>query len=89
MNAKGKIFKYIEKNQYATGKQLSEYLGISRQAVNKHLKELIQNDRVVKEGITRGAVYRIPSADKKVRLKNALKNRMLYRVLKRIKYFMN
>ena len=48
MNAKDKIFKYIEKNQYATGKQLSEYLGISRQAVNKHLKELIQNMKAFK-----------------------------------------
>ena len=72
MNAKDKIFKYIEKNQYATGKQLSEYLGISRQAVNKHLKELIQNDRIIKEGVTRGAVYRIPLADKKVRFKKSI-----------------
>lgn len=72
MDTKDKIFNYIEKNQSATGKQLSEYLGISRQAVNKHLKELIQNDRVVKEGITRGAVYRIPSAYKKVPFKKSI-----------------
>jgi len=69
MNSKEKLFKYIVKNQYATGKQLSQYLGISRQAVNKHLKELIQEDRIIKEGITRGAVYRISSVRKKVRLK--------------------
>ena len=50
MNAKDKIFKYIEKNQYATGKQLSEYLGISRQAVNKHLKELIDENLLYLEG---------------------------------------
>ena len=72
MDAKEKIFNYIEKNQSATGKQLSEYLGISRQAVNKHLKKLIENDRVVKEGITRGAIYRIPSAYKKVRFKKSI-----------------
>jgi biotin operon repressor/anti-sigma regulatory factor (Ser/Thr protein kinase) len=72
MNTKDNIFKYIEKNQYATGRQLSEYLGISRQAVNKHLKELIQNDRIIKEGVTRGTVYRIPSADKNVRFKKRI-----------------
>jgi predicted ArsR family transcriptional regulator len=72
MDAKDKIFNYIEKNQSATGKQLSEYLGISRQAVNKHLKNLIQNDQVVKEGITRGAIYRIPSAYKKQRFKKGI-----------------
>ena len=73
MNAKERIFKYIEKNKYATGRQLSEYLGISRQAVNKHLKELIHNEQVVKEGVTRGVIYRIPSADEKVRLKKRIK----------------
>jgi hypothetical protein len=72
MDAEEKIFNYIKKNQSATGKQLSEYLGISRQAVNKHLKKLIQNDRIVKEGITRGAIYRIPSAFKKVRFKKSI-----------------
>ena len=73
MNAKTRILKYIEKNQYASGRQLSEYLGISRQAVNKHLKELIHNEQVVKEGVTRGAIYKIPSTDKKERLKKNIK----------------
>jgi anti-sigma regulatory factor (Ser/Thr protein kinase) len=72
MNAREKIYKFIEKNKYATGKQLSEYLGISRQAVNKHLKELIQNDRVVKEGITKGVIYRTSLDDKKVKLKKRI-----------------
>ena len=72
MNAREKIYKFIEKNQYASGKQLSEYLGISRQAVNKHLKELIQNDRVVKDGITKGVVYRTSSDDRKVKLKKRI-----------------
>lgn len=73
MNAKARILKYIAKNQYASGRQLSEYLRISRQAVNKHLKELINNEQVVKEGVTRGAIYKISSTDKKERLKKNIK----------------
>ena len=48
MNTKEKILRQIEIKQSSTGKELSELLGISRQAVNKHLKELIQNRRVFK-----------------------------------------
>jgi anti-sigma regulatory factor (Ser/Thr protein kinase) len=66
MNAKEKILKYLKDKQSVTGKELSEFLGISRQAVNKHLKELINNDHLVKEGTTRGAVYRFASIRKKI-----------------------
>lgn len=57
MNTRKEILKYIHENKSATGKKLSEFAGISRQAVNKHLKELIQSGEVVKRGVTRGAVY--------------------------------
>jgi len=87
MNSKDKLFKYIVKNQDATGRQLSEYLGISRQAVNKHLKELIQNDRIIKEGITRGAVYRIPSAKRKVRLKKRIEKSYVLSVIEEDKVY--
>ena len=63
MNTKEKILRNIETKQSSTGKELTELLGISRQAVNKHLKELIQNGRVIKGGTTKGAVYR-PAAAK-------------------------
>jgi anti-sigma regulatory factor (Ser/Thr protein kinase) len=66
MNTKEKIFKYLEKKKSVTGKELSEFLGISRQAINKHLKELISNSRVAKEGTTRGVVYRYPVAKRRV-----------------------
>ena len=59
MSTKEKILKYLEKNQDASGKDLSALLSISRQALNKHLKELIQRGVVVKEGATRGAVYKL------------------------------
>jgi anti-sigma regulatory factor (Ser/Thr protein kinase) len=67
MNAKEKILQYLKEKQSVTGKELSELLGISRQAVNKHLKELIETDSIVKEGATRGAVYSFPSAKRKAR----------------------
>lgn len=38
---------------------MSEYLNITRQAVNKHLKELISKGLVLKEGNTRGAAYKL------------------------------
>ena len=57
MNTKEKILRHIETKQSSTGKELSEVFGISRQAVNKHLKELIENRRVIKEGTTKGVVY--------------------------------
>jgi biotin operon repressor len=72
MNSKDKILEYLQENQFATGKQLSEFLGISRQAVNKHLKALIQNGSIVKEGITRGAVYRTPPSKRKIPSKKRL-----------------
>jgi len=65
MITKEKIFKYLEAKKSVTGKDLSEFFGISRQAVNKHLKELIQNGRVIKEGTTRGVVYRSPAAQRR------------------------
>jgi predicted transcriptional regulator len=67
VNTKEKILQYLKEKQSVTGKELSEFLGISRQAVNKHLKELIETDSIVKEGATRGAVYSFPSAKRKVR----------------------
>lgn len=74
MSSKEKILKYIVKYQYATGKQLSEFLGITRQAVNKCLKELIYNKKIIKEGITRGAIYKIPAAGENARFKKKIKN---------------
>ena len=62
MKTKEKILDYIRKNESVGGRELSEYLSISRQAVNKHLKELIRNGQVAKSGATRGAAYSIVSA---------------------------
>jgi len=63
MKTKERILRHIETKPSSTGKELCEAFRISRQAVNKHLKELILNGSVIKEGTTRGAVYR-PAAAK-------------------------
>jgi biotin operon repressor len=59
MTPKEKILKYLSKHQIVLGQQLSNYLGVSRQAVNKHLKGLIQDGEVEKEGSTRGTTYKL------------------------------
>jgi biotin operon repressor/anti-sigma regulatory factor (Ser/Thr protein kinase) len=66
MDTKKRILKYLEDKEFVTGKELSEFLGISRQATNKHLKQLIQNGSMVKDGTTKGAVYTSPSHRKRV-----------------------
>ncbi|MGD2270261.1 MAG: DUF4325 domain-containing protein [Desulfobacterales bacterium] len=62
MTTKEKILNFVRERQSATGKELSEILGISRQAVNKHLKILIEDKSIVKEGSTKGTIYRLPSS---------------------------
>ena len=59
MSSKEKILKYLSKHQTVSGQELSSYLGVSRQAVNKHLKQLIQKGEVTKEGSTKGATYKL------------------------------
>jgi len=59
MNTREEIQKILKRRKKATGKELTEHLSISRQALNKHLKELIKNGQVTKTGTTRGAVYHL------------------------------
>lgn len=57
MTGKEKILAHLESQSPLTGKQLSRYLGISRQALNNHMKELIAAREVIKTGSTRNAQY--------------------------------
>lgn len=59
MNTTRKILEYLENNTGATGSQLAAMLNVSRQAVNKQLKPLVQSGIVIKEGDTRGTIYRM------------------------------
>lgn len=58
MDTKKRILKIMELSDSVSGPQLTEALGISRQALNKHLKVLIESGLVYKTGVTRGARYR-------------------------------
>lgn len=64
MDTKEIILKYLKKNNKLSGKDLPNFLGISRQAINKHLKALIESGHIIKEGATRGAVYKIAGKSK-------------------------
>lgn len=57
------IFQYLNENKSASGTDIARHLGLSRQAVNKHLKQLIQEGKVRKAGVTKAALY-FPSSGK-------------------------
>ena len=77
MSNKEKILSQLESQSPLSGKELIHHLGISRQALNVHLQELIATGRVVKTGSTKNAHYyarsKAPAAEtyfKNVILKN-------------------
>ena len=51
------IRRYIEDKGSATSPELAEYLGITRQAVSLHLRQLITGAEIFKTGSTRAARY--------------------------------
>lgn len=57
MHPRDRILKYLSKQKSANAKELLELLGFSRQALHKHMKELIRAGQVLKHGTTRGAHY--------------------------------
>ena len=56
-SARDAIRSFIENNGSATGPELAEHLGITRQAVGLHLRQLIAAGDVFKTGSTRAARY--------------------------------
>jgi biotin operon repressor/anti-sigma regulatory factor (Ser/Thr protein kinase) len=92
MNTRDKILKYLKEKKVASGKEIAKFLDISRQAVNKHLKILIENGDITKEGITRGAVYKITGKirpSKRLGKSYILKDLEEDRVFKEIELFLN
>lgn len=51
------ILDYIENNGSATGPELADFLGVTRQAVSPHLRRLLADSKIVKTGSTRAARY--------------------------------
>jgi anti-sigma regulatory factor (Ser/Thr protein kinase) len=58
-----KVLKFLHDRKSASGTEIAEHLGITRQAVNKHLKVLVQNGNIQKKGTTKAAIY-FPSSSK-------------------------
>ncbi|MDT8273025.1 MAG: DUF4325 domain-containing protein [Desulfomonilia bacterium] len=63
MTKKEEILRFIRKNTSANSQELVDHFGISKQAVHKHIKTLVQEQKIIKQGVTRGAVY-IPASGK-------------------------
>ena len=61
MTTSEKITQLLSSTKSVTGKELTESLGISRQALNKHIQKLIKSGTIVKEGVTKGVSYRLVS----------------------------
>jgi len=72
MNPKDKILDYLKTKKTATGKELCDLLGISRQALHKHVKKLINNSLVLKNGSTRNTKYTYLPPSKKNMLKKMI-----------------
>jgi len=56
------ILAYLEREASATSTELASHLGVTRQAVNLHLRRLIDADAIIKTGSTRSARYFLASA---------------------------
>lgn len=96
MNSREKILNYVKNKQFITAKELSGFLEISRQAVNKHLKALMQTGKIVKQGTTRGTVYQLataagvlPQAAKKIKKTLVLSGLEEDRVFRELAQFLN
>ena len=64
MGTKEKILQFITANKSASGPELTMNFGISKQAVNKHIKALVQEQKIVKKGVTKGSIYILASETK-------------------------
>lgn len=61
MSTKERILAYLSRRSSVSGGDLRRYLGISRQALNAHLRPLLASGEIVKTGSTRGARYALSS----------------------------
>lgn len=63
MDTKVRIFEIIRNNKKITGSEIARQLGITRQAVNKHIKTLLKTGLVFKGGNTRDSFYTTDSEE--------------------------
>jgi DNA-binding transcriptional ArsR family regulator len=72
VSARERIVAFLSERRSATGRELREHLGITRQALSTHLRALVAAGRVIKSGVTRGATYSLASAGLTGRLSRSL-----------------
>lgn len=60
MATKDKILEFLKRHETATSSEMCDLLGISRQALNVHLRSLINAGTVLKAGSTRSSHYFLP-----------------------------
>ena len=71
---KQQILEYLKQHGPTTSKQLCAYLGVSRQALNVHIRALINFGEIYKSGATRAAKYHLyDAAPESRRFKKTLK----------------
>lgn len=58
MTTKDKVYQFLKKKGSVSGQELADEFGISRQAVNRHLKSLLNEGVIIKEGVTKAARYK-------------------------------
>lgn len=61
MTSQERILRLLRGKQAVTSSVLCRLLGVSRQALSKHLKPLIREGKIVKQGSTKAASYRLAS----------------------------
>ena len=74
MDTKSKILLFLEKQKSLSGGDLAKELKISRQALNRHLQELLKNKTIQKTGSTKGALYHLTTSPLLKTQKYPLKN---------------
>ena len=55
------ILDYLATTDATGGRELREYLGVGRQALSVHFRQLIESGDVLKSGSTRAARYSLPT----------------------------
>jgi len=61
VDPKSRILAYLARRHSASGAQLRSHLGVSRQALNMHIRSLVAAGKVARSGATRGALYMLAS----------------------------
>ncbi len=67
MGSENKILKYLKKRKIASGREICGFFGFSRQNLNKLVRKLIWRGAVIKEGKTKGAIYKVAEKIKSLR----------------------